>query len=100
MLRTGLKCLNVNFISYATQVEGGGALFLNLESNFFCDDLQLQIIASISPKSICRESSAHWAIFFFLILWRQSEYSQGWFLTIRDVAFECSAHSVGHLMSP
>ncbi len=38
--------------------------------------------------------------FFFLILWRQSEYSQGWFLTILDVAFECPAPKVGHLKSP
>ncbi len=30
----------------------------------------------------------------------QSEYSQGWFLTILDVAFEHPAPSVEHLMSP
>ncbi len=28
------------------------------------------------------------------------EYSQGWFLTILDVAFECPAPKVGHLQSP
>ncbi len=37
-------------------------------------------------------------IVYFWILWRQSEYSQGWFLTILDVAFERPAPSVGHLM--
>ncbi len=36
----------------------------------------------------------------FWILWRQSEYSQGWFLTIFDVSFECPAPKVGHLISP
>ncbi len=28
------------------------------------------------------------------------EYSQGWFMTILDVAFECPAPKVGHLKSP
>ncbi len=36
----------------------------------------------------------------FWILWHQSEYSQGWFLTFLDVAFECPAPEVGHLKSP
>ncbi len=34
----------------------------------------------------------------FLILWHQSEYSQGWFLTIVDVAFEHPAPKVGHVV--
>ncbi len=39
-------------------------------------------------------------IFIYWILWRQSEYSQGWFLTIIDVAFECPAPKVVHINSP
>ncbi len=37
----------------------------------------------------CRTSTTH-----------QSEYLQGWFLTILDVAFEYPAPKVGHLKSP
>ncbi len=51
---TGLKCLNTNFICYATQLppRGGGGIIFNSEFDFFGgDDLHLQIIASISPKA-------------------------------------------------
>ncbi len=56
---TGLKCLNTNFICYATQLVGGGGFFFNSEFDlFFWDDLHLQIIASISPKASVENSSA------------------------------------------
>ncbi len=56
MPHIGMNCLNANSISYATQLLGWGGDFLLIQNlNFFCDDLHLQIIASISPKSICRE---------------------------------------------
>ncbi len=56
MPHTGLNCLNANFIYYATHLRGrGGGAFI-IYSEFFLDDLHLQIIAIISlPKSICRE---------------------------------------------
>ncbi len=34
--------------------------------NYF-DDLHLQIIESISPKASVENSSAHWAIFYYLL---------------------------------
>ncbi len=85
MPRTGLKCLNANVIYYATYLSWGGGAFFTYSDLIFFDDLHLQIIASISPKASVENSSAQWAI--FLILWRQSQYSQGSFLTICDVAF-------------
>ncbi len=44
---------------------GGGAFFIY--SEFFGDDLHIQIIASISPKASVENSSAHWAIFFLIL---------------------------------
>ncbi len=64
---TGMNCLNANFISYASQLPGGGAFFIYSEFDFFCDDLHLQIIASISPKSICREFISPVGYFFHKI---------------------------------
>ncbi len=44
---------------------GGRTFFLNSEFDFFFDDLHLQIIASISPKTYAENSSVQWAIFIF-----------------------------------
>ncbi len=65
MPRTGLKCLNANFICCATQLSrGGGGIFFNSEFDlFFGEDLHLQIIANISPKASVENSSSQWAIF-------------------------------------
>ncbi len=54
MSHTGLKCLNANFICYATQLPGGGrgGFFCNSEFDLFSfDDLHLQINASIPSKA-------------------------------------------------
>ncbi len=45
---------------------------------------------------VCVCDITHWIFLNSLT----SEYSQGWFLTILDVTFECPASKVGHLMSP
>ncbi len=66
MPHTGLKCLNANFIYYATHLPGRGGAFI-IYSDFFGDDLHLQIIAIISPKASVENSSAQWAIFFIII---------------------------------
>ncbi len=61
---TSLKCLNADFIYYAIHLlgRGGGAFFYLFR--IFVDDLHLQIIASISPKTSVENSSAQWAICF------------------------------------
>ncbi len=70
MPATGLKCLNANFIYYATHLPGrglvGGDIFY-LFRFFFFDDLHLKSIASISPKASVENSSAQCAIFFLLV---------------------------------
>ncbi len=43
--------------------QGLAIIFIYSEFDFFFDDLQLQIIASISPKASVENSSAQWAIF-------------------------------------
>ncbi len=48
---TRLKCLNANFIFYATQLSGS----FRIRFFFFFDNLHLQIMACISPQNICRE---------------------------------------------
>ncbi len=64
MPHTGLKCLNANIIYSATHLPGrGGGAFI-IYSEFFLDDLHLQIIATISPKTSVENSSAQWAICF------------------------------------
>ncbi len=64
MPHTGLKCLNANFIYYATHLPGrGGREHFLFIQNFIFDDLHLQIIASISPKASVENSSAQWGIF-------------------------------------
>ncbi len=63
MPHTGLKCLNATFIM--PLICRGGGQYLFIQNKFF-GDLHLQIIASISLKASIENSSAQWAIFFFL----------------------------------
>ncbi len=51
-----MNCLNANFISYASQLPGGGGGGGRIQDLiFFVMIYTLKIIASMSPKSICRE---------------------------------------------
>ncbi len=64
---TDLKCLNTNFICYATQLPGGGeALFLIQNLIYFLGTIYTyKLFTSISPKASVENSSAQWAIFFY-----------------------------------
>ncbi len=65
---TGLKCLNANYVM-PHSCRGGGEAFIKIQNFIFIfDDLHLQIIASISPKTSVENSSAQWAIFLPVIL--------------------------------
>ncbi len=64
MPHTGLKCLNANFIYYATHLPGRGEGGIYYLFRIVLDDLHLQIFATISPKASVENSSAQWAIFF------------------------------------
>ncbi len=68
-------CL-LNFIYWTPQLGGGGVEGLQKLSDkikcfilfFFFDNLQLQIIESISPKASVENSSAQWAIFYYMAI--------------------------------
>ncbi len=52
MPHTGLKCLNANFIYYATHLPGRGGGGFIIYSKLFLDDLYLQIIQSFPQKHL------------------------------------------------
>ncbi len=54
---------NANLICNGTQLPGGGGGFFFIHF-FVVDNLHLQIIASIFPKTSVENSSAQWAIFY------------------------------------
>ncbi len=68
MPRPGLKCLNTNFICYATHPpwRGGGGVGWIVYSEldfFFFDDLTSKLLQAFPPKASVENSSAQWAIF-------------------------------------
>ncbi len=63
---TGLKCLNANFISYATQLPGGGGHFFFKIWFFFVTIYTYKLLQAFPPKASVENSSAQWAIFFYL----------------------------------
>ncbi len=58
----GLACIYKNTV---IECQVSGINCLNAKFDFFCDDLHLQIIASISPKSICRKFISPVGYFFY-----------------------------------
>ncbi len=64
MPHTGLKCLNANFIHYATQLLRGH-FFKILIFNFVLTFYTYKLLQAFSPKASVENSSAQWAISFF-----------------------------------
>ncbi len=70
MPRTGMNCLNANFISYATQILGwrGGGHFLLIQNLiFFVTIYTYKLLQAFPPKASVENSSAQWAIFCFIL---------------------------------
>ncbi len=58
MPSTGMNCLNANFISYASQLPGGGAFFFIQNLIFFVAIFTYKLLQAFPSKASVENSSA------------------------------------------